>query len=37
MKFRHAFLRVVPNASIIAKIIDRTRIGITLIEALDFF
>jgi hypothetical protein len=37
MKFRHAFLRVVPNTSIIAEIIDRTRIGVSLIEVLDFF
>jgi hypothetical protein len=32
-----AFLAVVPDSSITVEIVDRSRIGITLVEFLDFF
>ncbi len=37
MKVRYALLTVVPDASIVVEIIDWPRVGIPLVEVLDFF
>jgi hypothetical protein len=37
MKVRQAFLTVIPDASIAIEIIDRSGVGITLVELPDYF